>query len=258
MSSLEKVPAQSLFVSRPPPDWFGNGPNADANVNWLTSRFHFSFAEYSDPNNHHFGVLRVVNDDLVQPQRGFGTHPHRDMEIVTYIVEGELTHADSTGGAETLGADAIQYMTAGRGITHSEHNRNETDALRFLQIWVLPRARGLTPHYGSYATDSALLTNRWAHLVTDAQGEGQAPVRIAQDFNLYATRLGAEERVEMPLAEGRQGYLICVDGELAVQAGETTSILEKHAAAKVYGEAHLGVQAKGPSHAVLLEMAQVP
>merc|ERR1711871_391010 len=110
--TIKKVPESKLFTSEPPPDWFGNRQNEQGNsnwtnANWLKSRFHFSFAEYSNRRNENFGVLRVMNDDLVQPARGFGTHPHRDMEIFTYIVEGELTHADSMGTDETLGRGAL-------------------------------------------------------------------------------------------------------------------------------------------------------
>lgn len=107
------------------------------NKNWLKSRFHFNFAEYhSGPSQ--FGHLRVMNDDLVQPRRGFGMHPHRDMEIMTFIIHGKLTHKDSMGTEETLGRGGVQFMTAGRGIRHSEHNLHD-EPLRFVQCWVMPR-----------------------------------------------------------------------------------------------------------------------
>ena len=120
---------------------FGNGQNpsndpAWTNNNWLKSRFHFSFAEYHNPKNSSYGVLRVMNDDLVQPKRGFGTHPHRNMEIITYIVHGKLTHKDSMGSAECLGRGSIQFMTAGKGVSHSEYNDTEKP-LRFIQTCVL-------------------------------------------------------------------------------------------------------------------------
>merc|ERR1719263_1909714 len=132
---LNKVDANSLFITEPDPRMFGNGPNERSNAawtneNWLKSRFHFSFAEYHDRSRSNFGVLRVLNDDLVQPARGFGTHPHRDMEIVTYVVRGSLTHKDSMGTSETLGRGSIQFMTAGTGIQHSEHNLDPSADLR--------------------------------------------------------------------------------------------------------------------------------
>ena len=119
---LLHIPEDSLYHSEPPPSMFGNDENEDSptwtNPNWLKSRFHFSFAEYHDPSNDHFGVLRVMNDDLVQPLRGFGMHPHRDMEIVTYILEGHLTHQDSMnrGMAQKIGRGSVQFMTAGTGV----------------------------------------------------------------------------------------------------------------------------------------------
>jgi quercetin 2,3-dioxygenase len=138
-SMMKKIPSNKLFVSEPNPAWFGNGPNEKSNAhwtnaNWLKSRFHFSFAEYSNDDNSNYGVLRVLNDDLVQPDRGFGEHPHRDVEICTYVVEGSLTHEDSMGTAESLGRGAVQFMTAGRGVSHSEFNKDKTNPLRFLQV----------------------------------------------------------------------------------------------------------------------------
>ena len=140
---LNKIDERQLFKSEPNPAWFGNGPNTakaagwDA-PNWLTSRFHFAFAEYADQEGAKpgFGVLRVLNDDRVQPARGFGTHGHANMEIVTYVVSGELTHQDSMGTAETLTRGAVQFMTAGRGVRHSEHNLSPDKPLRFIQVRV--------------------------------------------------------------------------------------------------------------------------
>ncbi|CAE7720391.1 unnamed protein product [Symbiodinium pilosum] len=179
-------------MSEPNPAWFGNRPNPEfrepgwTNRNWLKSRFHFNFAEY-DEGPSGFGVLRVMNDDLVQPKRGFGMHPHRDMEIVTFIIQGSLTHRDSTGTDETIGRGGVQFMTAGTGIRHSEHNLQST-ALRFVQCWVVPRRRGLRPKYGSMlgnAEAEGMRWNRWAHVVCDADGEHKAPVQIYQDCNVF-------------------------------------------------------------------------
>eukprot|EP00953_Heterococcus_sp_UTEX-ZZ885_P003129 2214-Heterococcus_DN1.PRE.8 len=121
---FKKVPRESLHVSKP--------------THWLESRFHFSFAGHWDPKRMNFGALRVVNDDLVTAREGFGAHPHRDMEIFSYIVDGELTHADSKGNRESLGRGAVQYMSAGTGVHHSEMNAHPTDTCRFLQVWITP------------------------------------------------------------------------------------------------------------------------
>ena len=120
-----------------------------SDLGWLRSRFHFSFAEYRDPDNVHFGALRVLNDDLVAPGHGFGMHPHSDFEILSYVVDGALTHADSMGNEHTLTRGEVQYMSAGTGVLHSEHNRGE-ETLRFLQIWVFPDEEGHAPSYGDH------------------------------------------------------------------------------------------------------------
>ena len=181
---FKKVSNKDLFVSEPNPQWFGNPPNASeatwTNTNWLKSRFHFAFAEYSNPQNACFGVLRVMNNDLVQPNRGFGTHPHREMEICTYVVEGELTHKDSIGTQETLGPGSVQFMTAGTGVQHSEHNLSATSPLRFIQMWIVPSQRGLAPNYGSACGKSVNLRNGWTRLVSDVKSAAASPVKIHQ------------------------------------------------------------------------------
>lgn len=169
--SIQVVPTSNLYTSEPNPAWFGNGPNPGfhpnwTNDNWLKSRFHFPFAEYHNPSNSNFGVMRVMNDDLVQPDRGFGTHPHRDMEIVTYIVHGELTHQDNLGSKESLGRGSIQFMTAGKGVQHSEYNHSKEKPLRFIQTWILPRSRGLPANYGSYdASNKECILQRTKNIV---------------------------------------------------------------------------------------------
>jgi len=224
--SVRVVEERRLFVTEPNPTMFGNGPNASksssegqnwTNKNWLKSRFHFNFAEY-----HHgpgqFGFLRVMNDDLVQPKRGFGTHPHRDMEIMTFIINGYLTHKDSMGTEETLGRGGVQFMTAGRGIRHSEHNLHD-EPLRFVQCWVMPRSRGLAPAYGSHTCSDEERRNRWALVASDAQNrELRAPVQIQQDCSVYVSELkpGNAPADALRIDEDRQAYLLCVEGSVQV------------------------------------------
>eukprot|EP00930_Biecheleria_cincta_P092932 TRINITY_DN83023_c0_g1_i1.p1 TRINITY_DN83023_c0_g1~~TRINITY_DN83023_c0_g1_i1.p1 ORF type:complete len:307 (-),score=54.97 TRINITY_DN83023_c0_g1_i1:437-1357(-) len=238
-SSIVKIPPEKLFVSEPDPRMFGNPGNEPnsagwSNRNWLKSRFHFSFAEYHDgPSN--FGVLRVMNDDLVQPRRGFGEHPHRDMEIITFVVNGALTHQDSMGTRETLGRGSVQFMTAGTGVRHSEHNLDETAPLRFIQSWVVPRARGLPPNYGSMVgstTADADRRNKWAHLVSDVKSGNATPVQINQDCNMYVTELDAGT-ISPPLEirAGRQAYMLAVEGEIQI----TDQSLSRHDAAMLQG-----------------------
>lgn len=257
-----RVPGDELFVSEPDPRMFGNAANPPAgkgwtNWNWLKSRFHFSFAEYYDgPSN--FGVLRVMNDDLVQPQRGFGTHPHRDMEIITFVVDGSLTHKDSMGTAETLGRGSVQFMTAGSGVSHSEHNFEDETPLRFIQSWIVPRERHLPPNYGSMVGDAAAAAsrrNQWAHVVSDVRRrEAATPVQINQDCNVFVTELdtGAASPT-LNIQSGRQAYVLAVEGAATLPGGVQ---LERHDAAKVWGELALECRAGDQGAMVLVfEMA---
>lgn len=233
------VPSEKLFVSEPNPMWFGNGPNPGydpewTNANWLKSRFHFSFAEYHNPANSQFGVMRVMNDDLVQPKRGFGTHPHRDMEIITYIVHGSLTHQDSIGSKESLGRGSIQFMTAGTGVQHSEFNHSEKP-LRFIQTWIMPRTRGLNPNYGSYnaSKDCEAKKNTLQYLASDTEKkDANTPVKVNQDVDTYAAELELGKSVTMDLPKSRQAYFLCVEGTLEIN-GKT---LTKYDGAEIHGD----------------------
>ena len=244
---LEKVGNETLFVSEPPPDWFGNPPNESSrhhewtNKNWLKSRFHFSFAEYHDAARSQYGVLRVMNDDLVQPARGFGTHPHRDMEIVTYIVSGSLSHRDSMGTDETLGPGSIQFMTAGTGVRHSEHNRDAAKDLRFIQMWITPRSYSLPPNYGSMPVDAKngdgpeSERDGWAHLVSDTKNESTptTPVKINQDANIFVSRLSPGASASLTIAPSRQAYMLCLDGCASVKLDGESVQLVRHDALRV-------------------------
>lgn len=237
--NIKVIPNEKLFVSEPNPAWFGNGPNPGfdpswTNGNWLKSRFHFSFAEYHNPANSSFGVMRVMNDDLVQPKRGFGEHPHRDMEIITYIVHGSLTHQDSMGSKESLGRGSIQFMTAGTGVQHSEFNHSETP-LRFIQTWIMPRSRGLPPNYGSFdaAKSGDLRKNMIHHLASDTLNKNvDTPVKVNQDIDTFAAELELDKSVTIDLPVGRQAYLLCIEGNLDVN-GKT---MTKHDGAEIHGD----------------------
>ncbi|GKY92739.1 hypothetical protein MPSEU_000243900 [Mayamaea pseudoterrestris] len=245
--NIRIVPNNKLHVSEPNPMWFGNGPNEEnnphwTNKNWLQSRFHFSFAEYNNRANSDFGVLRVMNDDLVQPARGFGTHPHRNMEIITYIVHGELTHADSMGSNESLGRGSMQFMTAGQGVSHSEQNASPTKPLRFIQTWIVPTKAGLTPNYGSCS--GKMEPNVVKHLVSSTDdADSKTPVKIHQDVNAHAAELELGQSVSIDIPEGRQAYLLCIEGGLTINNGQAQ--LSKYDACEITqtGGAPLQIQA---------------
>lgn len=266
--SVTPVPRTSLEESTPHPVYFGNAENPKGNKhwthdNWLRSIFHFSFADvhYSDPRRNSFGVLRVMNDDLVQPDRGFGTHPHRDMEIATYIVFGGLTHQDSMGTAETLSRGAVQFMSAGTGIRHSEFNRSATDPLRFIQMWIVPRERGMTPRYGGAAVAPEQRWKQWMHLAADDRDEGASvPIRLNQDVNLHVAEFPEGDALSFAVKRGRQAYVLCVEGGavdvVSSDAKRGTVRMAQHDAAEVGPATDLEFKAvSGTAHVLIVEMA---
>ncbi|WP_096201742.1 pirin family protein [Bacillus sp. FJAT-45350] len=217
-----------------------------SNLGWLKSKFHFSFAEYYNPDNIQFGALRVVNDDLVEPNKGFDTHPHRNMEIISYVVDGELTHADSMGNQATISRGQIQYMSAGTGVLHSEHNLGET-TLRFLQIWILPDLTGHKPNYGDYKFNWEERKNNWLHMVSGV--EGDAPIKINQDVNVYSVELQQGSNISFPVKEGRQAYLIQIEGTSTINDIELT---ERDGMEIV--EEEITITSDKTSHILLIEM----
>lgn len=195
---------------------------------WLQSRHSFSFGHYYDPAHMGFSVLRVINDDVVAPGRGFDTHGHRDMEIISYVVSGSLAHKDSTGTDGIIPAGDIQRMSAGKGIMHSEYNPSTTTAANFLQIWILPQQRGVTPGYAQRAVaQKSTLTP----LITP-QGSGET-LSINQDMTLYRMVLAEHERQALQTV-ARWGYLHVISGELDIDgarfhAGDAIGLTAKEA-----------------------------
>ncbi len=215
---------------------------------WLHSLFHFSFAEYYNPANLQFGALRVLNDDIVEPGTGFDTHPHRDMEIISYVVEGALTHADSMGNQRTLTRGQVQYMSAGTGVLHSEHNLTD-GPLRFLQIWILPDKKGYAPNYGDVPFTFAERENQWLHI---ASGQaGAAPIHIHQDVEVSALHLAAGREMEYKLKSGRQAYLVQIEGTGSVNGQP----LARRDAAEISGESQITLKANEDAHYILLDIS---
>jgi len=183
-------------------------------IDWLDSRHTFSFAEYYDPRHMGFRALRVINDDRVAPSSGFGTHPHRDMEIISYVLEGALGHKDSMGNGSTIRPGEVQRMTAGTGVRHSEWNHSETEPVHFLQIWLLPEDKGLQPGYEQLAFEPHELRNN-LRLVASRNGRNGS-VTIHQDAELYATRLSAGKSVVHELAPGRHAWVHVARGNVTL------------------------------------------
>ena len=195
-----------------------SGERATFDHGWLQTRHSFSFASYFDPGNVNWGALRVFNDDVVAPGKGFGTHPHRDMEILTYVLEGELAHRDSMGNERVVRVGGVQYLSAGTGIAHSEYNHSERTPLHFIQMWVVPQARGLEPRYGQVDFAPADRRNRWLTVASGSSG-AQAPISLWQDATCSVARLEGAS-LASGVAAGRLAFLFVAAGELAV-AGTT-------------------------------------
>lgn len=219
------------------------------NHGWLDTYHTFSFADYYDPSHMGFRALRVMNEDRVAPGQGFGMHPHRDMEIVTYVLEGELEHRDSLGNGEVLRPGEFQRMTAGTGIVHSEFNPSRERPVHLYQIWLLPRERGLMPGYEQRAIPEAERTGR-LRLVADPDGRDGA-LTIQQDARIYLATLVDGESVMHALAPGRHAWLQVLRGGVRA-AGETLRAGDGLAAGEV---ADLSVTASGPSEVMLFDLA---
>jgi quercetin 2,3-dioxygenase len=192
-----------------------------ADHGWLDSHHSFSFADYYDPEHVEFGPLRVINEDRVVPGAGFGAHGHRDMEIISYVLSGALAHKDSLGNGSTLRPGDVQRMSAGTGIRHSEFNGSNSEPVHFLQIWIQPSERGLTPSYEETHFEEPEKRGR-LRLIASPEG-GDRSVRVHQDVRLYAGLFDADEAASLPLAEGRRAYVHVVRGDIDVNGHPLTS-----------------------------------
>ena len=190
------------------------GERGHANHGWLDSWHSFSFAGYNDPAHVHWGPLRVINEDRVAAGRGFGEHGHRDMEIISYVLDGALGHKDSMGTSSSIVPGDVQRMSAGTGVQHSEFNYSEAGATHFLQIWIIPDKQGVAPSYAQQNFSAADKRGK-LRLVVSPDGQGDS-VSIHQDARMYAGLFDGAESAELPLAEGRLGYVHVARGEVTV------------------------------------------
>lgn len=217
-----------------------------SDLGWLKSIFHFSFSSYYNPDNMKFGALRVINDDLIKPNTGFEMHPHRDMEIISYVVDGQLDHGDSMGNKNSLTRGHVQFMSAGTGLYHSEHNYGDTTS-RFLQIWLLPDKKNLTPKYGDHTFKWEDRKNTWLQIVSGSKGD--APITISQDANIYVLELDKDKKIEFAVGEGRQAYLVQIEGSSEINS---VALYERDALEIV--EEDISITAKDTSHVLVIEM----
>ena len=217
-----------------------------SNLGWLESRFHFSFAEYRNPNNINFGVLRVLNDDIVHPRSGFDTHPHANMEIISYVINGEITHKDSMGNSETLKRGEVQYLSAGDGIYHSEHNLHKSEDLRLLQIWIIPPFAGLPRLYGSHQYKEEERQNRLLNIVSSQNGDSK--IKIYQDINIFVSELDKE--LDYKIQKDKQVYFVQIEGSSNING----TLLENGDAMEIVDEDILTIKPITKSHILFIEM----
>jgi redox-sensitive bicupin YhaK (pirin superfamily) len=220
-----------------------------ADHGWLRSFHTFSFADYYDPQHMGFGALRVINDDRVQPGKGFGTHSHRDMEIISYVLDGGLEHRDSMGNGSVIKPGDVQRMSAGTGVQHSELNASRAEPVHFLQIWIVPERSGIEPSYEQKAFPEAERQGR-LRLVASRDGR-DGSVLIHQDVNLYASLLGADERIRYEVPAGRRAWIHVATGGVELDGTR----LDAGDAAAVSDASTLDIVGKDPAEVLVFDLA---
>jgi redox-sensitive bicupin YhaK (pirin superfamily) len=230
---LSKIPARQIYLG---------------DYGWHVGRFHFSFADYDDPGNISFGDLITFNDFTLQPGTGFETHSHREIEIISYCVDGKLVHEDSMGNKESIKRGEMQYTCAGSGITHSERNGSLDKSLRFIQIWIRPNAAGLPPKYGANHFKQSDRLNKLLQIVSGQSMENVT--RINQDANIFVSDIQAGRQLTIRQLPGRQVYLTCLEGVLNIN----NIPLETGDSIKIWDEMVLTLTAVEDCHLVMVEI----
>lgn len=220
-----------------------------ANHGWLKSRHSFSFAEYYDPKHMGFRNLRVINEDRIEGGTGFGAHPHRDMEIISYVVKGALEHKDSMGNVAKILPGEVQRMSAGTGVVHSEYNAFPNQETHFFQIWIIPNRIGTTPGYGQKSFEEALNTKKMVLVVSPDERDGS--IGIKQDADLYISQLKSGEDVEFKLRPGRGAWIQVVKGKIKIDDQE----LSEGDAASTSAEQLLHFKALDDAEFILFDLA---
>jgi redox-sensitive bicupin YhaK (pirin superfamily) len=226
---------------------------------WFRANWHFSFDDYDDPENTWFGDLRVFNDDTLVPGAVWPMHPHRDIEGITYVAEGMFEHADSRGNGGILPPGSVQRATLGSGMEHSEGNHSQTESMRFIQMWIIPRERGLEPSIEQHSFSDEERRGRWLPVLVPAPGYGGpgAPVNpdavtVHQDAALYATLLDPDRAVRHSFRPGYNGYLFVVKGDAHVATDGDAVEIDPGGAVKIEGEPDVTVRARGGGAELIL------
>jgi redox-sensitive bicupin YhaK (pirin superfamily) len=218
-------------------------------MGWLSTYWLFSFDSYYDPDNMNWGPLRVFNDDVIQPGQGFGMHPHRDMEILTYVLDGSLEHRDNQGNRGVISAGEMQVMSAGTGIVHSEFNHSKTDPVHLFQFWILPRHNGLKPRWEQKSFTPADRAGKLLPVVSSGKAPGT--LAIDRDAEVYLARLAAGQKVVHKAQPDRKAYLYMISGGLQLNG----TALAPGDQARIDNETNLEIEAQKDSELVLLDLS---
>ncbi|MHA0857867.1 pirin family protein [Paenibacillus sp. CMAA1364] len=226
---------------------------------WIQSDFSFSFSDYEDPSNSHFGCLLAHNDNILQPEKGFRKHPHHDLEIVSYVISGTLQHEDDLGNLHLLEEGTVQVMSAGTGLSHSEHNPSKTDPVRFLQMWFLPSDPLLQPRWEHNMIDRKARLNNWKPVVigNDKNQEDKETLRIHQDVSMYLPILETGKELTFPQKDERRTHIFLISGNIEIQCNDGSFQLEAGDAARIHKSCDLiikGNSSEGQSEFILVDL----
>ncbi len=220
---------------------------------WLSTYWHFSFDGYRDPDKMNFGPLRVFNDDTIAPGKGFGFHPHRDMEIITYVTEGELEHRDDQGNQGVIRAGEVQRMTAGSGIVHSEYNHSKEKPAKLLQMWILADKRGLEPSWEQQKFERKEREGKLLPVIVPERVREGGAMRIHQDTYFYVSSLPAGSKLSHPMSQGRKAYVFVIEGSANVGGQQ----METKDAARVENESNpVEISASKPTELILIDLPE--
>lgn len=219
-------------------------------IDWLESYHSFSFGEYYDPANIHFGPLRVMNDDRVAPAGGFPYHQHRDMEIITYVMDGALEHKDSTGTNEVIRSNDVQKMSAGRGIMHSEFNHSKKEPVHFFQIWIIPDRKGLEPAYEQLHFTKEMRENKMLKVATN-KGDDNT-IYVSQDVEMFISNLKSGKSLNVDVESGRSIYLHVAEGKITVDG----NVLSTGDAVEITSESSFQISADQESELIMFDLKQ--
>ncbi|MDE1866564.1 MAG: pirin family protein [Thaumarchaeota archaeon] len=221
-------------------------------MDWLSTYYHFSFADYFDPKKMNYGPLRVFNDDTIQPSSGFDFHPHRDMEIITYVIDGKLEHHDNHGNQGVIGPGEIQVMTAGSGILHSEHNNSKEKPLHLLQMWVIPDKKGLEPSWQQKEYSKEQRLNKLLQVVAPLDSSTNGALTIHQNASFYVSSLTPGSEVVHEIQPERKVYVFVIDGQAQINGIP----MQTRDVAKAEDERKLAIQSKKQTELILIDLPE--